>query len=812
MQSQFSTPNEKILTAANCNERSPLPEAWGGRAGAAPGGTAGRDWVPAAALLLAGAAVGGLGLAQLTGTVSAPAVLILAGAAVALVGGLSLVFGRGRAVRLEPVGDAALDRLAERLECGIESLKDLQWELRESEARYRDLVDHQGDVIVRRDPEGRLTFVNDAFCTVFGVEREGLIGHSFRPSVLERSGDGPKAPCDAATGRCRYQELIETVDGPRWFAWEDSPVLDQDGALKEAQSVGRDITDQREAEAALEEARDQAESASRSKSRFLAAMSHEIRTPMNGILGMTGLLLDTELTAEQKTYSRAINTSAKTLLSLIDEILDFSKIEAGKLELKLAPFELAGAVCGVVELLAPRARDKGLEIGWYIDPELPMTVEGDEIRIRQILMNLLGNAIKFTDAGGVTLEMVGVGPPEESADGASRVVQTVRFSVKDTGIGLDPEARRRIFDEFEQADATPARRFGGTGLGLAISKRLVHEMGGEIEVESEAGEGSTFSFSIPVTVDAAAPQVHREWNWPVPRRRVLVVTSGGIESAVLARLIAASGCDVECTKPGEVLLTIWSAVDRDRAFDVIITDTIGIEQSRSLLEQAREAASTQDRSVKAIVLIDPAERGEIKLLRSIGFDAYLVRPVRPHSLFAQLGAEGAEAAGAPAAVRLPSGPAFPETAAPLRHVHAPRVLLAEDNDINALLARTMLEKAGCRVTHARNGVEAVDAYREAPSGPDNAGFDLILMDIHMPEMDGIEATQAIKQMRDGAGRPPVVALTANAFPEDREQYLDAGLDDYLAKPFEKDELEAILAKWTQEPIGRVKTGYSFSSA
>ena len=812
MQSQFSTPSDKVLTPANCNDRAASALARRAAPGPAPGGSAGRRWLPAAVLVIAGLAVAALGLAQMTDTLSAPAVLILAGAMLALLGGLVLVFGRASALSLEPARSPPLDQLAERLECGIESLKDLQWELRESEARYRDLVDHQGDIILRRDPEERLTFVNDAFCEIFGVEREGVIGLSYRPHVLERSGDAPDAAPDAGIGRRRHQQLIETRDGPRWFVWEDLPVLDQEGGLKEIQSVGRDITDQREAEAALEEARDQAEAASRSKSRFLAAMSHEIRTPMNGILGMTGLLHDTELTAEQKTYSRAINTSAKTLLSLIDEILDFSKIEAGKLELKIAPFELSGAVRGVVELLAPRARDKGLEIGWYIDPELPMTVEGDEIRIRQILMNLVGNAIKFTGSGGVTLEMVKDGEPSQSPDGPAREIQPVRFSVRDTGIGLAAEARETIFDEFEQADATPARRFGGTGLGLAISKRLVDEMAGEIEVESDVGKGSTFSFSIPFGVETAGPKVHQEWHWPVPPRRVLIVSSGGVEASVLARLIAASGCDVECTDPGEVLLTIWSAVDRERPFDVVITDTIGIEQSRSLLEQAREAASTHDRTVKAIVLIDPAERGEIKSLKSAGFDAYLVRPVRPHSLFAQLAADEAEPAGAPAA----GGPTLVEVgrsaAAPRPREQDLRVLLAEDNDINALLARAMLEKAGCQVSHVRNGVAAVDAFRAALGDPASASFDLILMDIHMPDMDGIEATQAIKAIGGAAERPPVIALTANAFPEDREQYLDAGLDDYLAKPFEKDELEAVLAKWTEEPIGRVKTGRSFSSA
>ncbi len=304
-------------------------------------------------------------------------------------------------------GNERLSSLADRLDASLESLKDLQWEVREREARYRDLLDHQGDVILRRDAEGRLSFANDAFCRTFGLTREAALGQVFRLPLAnaESAEEDLAVPLFPAQGDERLNRVVElaTEAGPRWFVWEDFTILDTDGRVSEIQSVGRDITEQRASELALAIARDQAMDASKAKSLFLASMSHEIRTPMSGILGMTGLLLDTELSPEQRTYARAISTSAKTLLSLIDEVLDFSKIEAGKLELRAAPFEVADAAQSVVELLAPRGRDKGLEIGWLAAPDLPKTVIGDEMRVRQILMNLIGNAIKFTERGGVAL-------------------------------------------------------------------------------------------------------------------------------------------------------------------------------------------------------------------------------------------------------------------------------------------------------------------------------------------------------------------------------------------------------------------------
>ncbi len=804
MPAQYRSPEGMALTAANENGPAggrrpasrPVPRGW--RALAQPAG------LGALGAVACGLALVGFTLA-LTGALPEPTMVLLAvGAALAAVGIVTAL----RLAAAPPPPTVSIDDLTARLESGIEQLKDVQWELRDSETRYRDLLDRQDNVIVRRDSEGRLTFVNDAFCRTFGVDRHAAIGRPFEAKVLEgETGEGEPA---AWTGRRRrYQQRIDTAAGPRWFAWEDFAVIGEDGRLKEVQCVGRDVTEERAAEAALQEARDQAETANRAKSRFLAAMSHEIRTPMNGILGMTGLLLDTELTPEQGTYARAISTSAKTLLSLIDEILDFSKIEAGKMELSVAPFELADAVQGVVELLAPRARDKGLQMGWFVDPALPATIIGDEIRIRQVLMNLIGNAIKFTERGGVSLEVRAETPFEGVGSGRPRWT-TIAFAVRDTGVGLPVGMQARIFSEFEQADSTSTRRFGGTGLGLAISKRLVEAMGGYIAVDSAPGEGSTFTCRIPFEIGAAARPIGQAWPAPAEPKRVLVASAADIEAGLMVRLLKAMGMEAEQASPQQAGLAIWSAVDRRAPFEVVILDAGMGEAAGSILDQARQASADSDGEgrVTAIVLIDPSERGEVKRLKTLGFDAYLTRPVRPASLFAHLRAADAAGAGQAGQKGAAAERRSADTAPPAAVQRKLRLLLAEDNDINALLARKTAERAGADVVHVANGADAVQAVEAALSGPASERFDLVLMDIHMPEMDGLEAAREIRALyrdRPDATRLPIIALTANAFPEDRRHYLDSGLDDYLAKPFEREDLEALLAKWTEPPIGRVKT-------
>ncbi len=698
------------------------------------------------------------------------------------------------AVRRDKGGSERLASLAERLDQSLESLKDLQWEVREREARYRDLLDHQGDVILRRDPEQRLTFANDAFCRTFGLSRDAALGQPFRLPLRNAEQETPPTWRKDQERQSRIVELV-TQNGPRWFLWEDFAIAGADGRISETQSVGRDITEQRAAELELEEARDQAMDASKAKSRFLASMSHEIRTPMNGILGMTGLLLDTELSPEQRTYARAISTSANTLLSLIDEVLDFSKIEAGKIELRPAPFEIVDAAQGVIELLAPRARDKGLEIGWLAAPDLPRTVIGDEMRVRQILMNLMGNAIKFTERGGISLTLQ-LAPGMRRDANARQIV--LRLAVRDTGPGVPPDAIERIFVEFEQAESGAARRHNGTGLGLAISKRLVDEMGGQISVASVPGAGATFTVDLPLATPSEITLLGASWPKPAAGEKVLLVLEGAIEAGLISDLLVALGAAVVRVRLKDAESIASGAAANGVPFTALLTDGAAVAAGAARLISLLAPERGKGVQRRAIVIIDPSERGDIPGFRAEGFNSYLVRPVRPLSLLTQLFSEPAEAqASTPRAVSGFSRPFIPPAQA---NGEGLSVLLAEDNDINALLARTVLEKAGARVVRARDGAEAIAKARTELGRSDGRGFDLVLMDIHMPDLDGIEAARRIRGLypsdaRPGQGRPPIVALTASAFAEDHASYLESGLDDYLAKPFEKADLRALLARW-----------------
>ncbi|ODA67906.1 Signal transduction histidine-protein kinase BarA [Methyloligella halotolerans] len=624
------------------------------------------------------------------------------------------------------------------------------------------------------------------------MTRQEALGQPFRLTLAEeQDADAGASSLPGPMPRRRSKVMqLKTAKGLRWFIWEDFAITDQSGALTEVQSIGHDVTEQREAERALAQARDEAESASTAKSRFLASMSHEIRTPMNGILGMTGLLLDTQLSPEQTTYANAIGSSAKTLLTLIDEVLDFSKIEAGRLELESVPFDIAETLQSVIELLAPRAREKGLTIGWFADPRLPRTAIGDPMRVRQILMNLIGNAIKFTEHGGVGLRLLA----GSGAAGASSV--PLRLEVSDTGPGIPKDKLDQIFLEFEQADSGPSRRHGGTGLGLAISKRLVDAMGGEIAVTSARGEGTRFTVDLPLDIPAQAGAISDDWQ-NAEGRSVLVVLEGGMEAALSAELLDALGAQTERLTV-DALSQLGPAGRRELArFDVLLTDTASLNRlAFDLLEvfgKGEKIGTREADGKRAVVVLDPNERPEIDALRSRGFDGYLMRPIRPRSMAIQLfGDPASEPATALANAEAPERFTSPGGA-------ALTVLLAEDNEINALLAKSVLEKAGASVRRASNGREAIELAHQALDDG-GAGFDMVLMDIHMPEMDGIEAAGRLRALYDedakpGAGRPPIVALTANAFAEDRAAYLEAGLDDYLAKPFEKNDLLTLIGRW-----------------
>jgi CheY-like chemotaxis protein/anti-sigma regulatory factor (Ser/Thr protein kinase) len=523
------------------------------------------------------------------------------------------------------------------------------------------------------------------------------------------------------------------------------------------------VTDRVLIERALAVARDQAEAANRAKSRFLTMVSHEIRTPLNGILGMADLLGDTALTPEQTTYLKAVKTSGETLLSLIEEVLDFSKIEAGRLDLAVRPFLLAAFVEEVVELLGPRAQEKGLEIGCYVDERLPARVVGDAARLRQVLFNLAGNAIKFTEQGGVSIVVEPAARPD-----------MISIAVSDTGIGISLQDQARIFLEFEQADRSSTRKFGGTGLGLTISNRIVESMGGAIAVESAPGQGSTFrvTVALPSADEAGIPAL------AVPDLRgsdILIIAPALTEASLIARHLQRWGAYTKIVPDEKVA----AAILPERIWSALLVDhVLGTEAGREL---AHAAASVPQR----IVLVTPAMRTELGALKAAGFTGYLIKPVRAASLAARLSTnDGFESGG------------VSDIAEPPSTAHAGgglSILVAEDNDINALLTRALLIKLGHHPTVAANGAAAIDCWLAARAG--RAPFDRILMDLHMPGMDGLEAARRIRanEAEIGMSRTPILALTANASAEDREACLAAGMDGFLVKPLDRERLAAALA-------------------
>jgi PAS domain S-box-containing protein len=687
---------------------------------------------------------------------------------------------------------AQLKTIAGRLEASLKNAATINARLNQSEARYKGLVDAQGDAIFRRDAASRLTYGNDAFFKLFGISPARAIGYPFAAEPHPES----RAPLfgsflEQGRNRARYDQHVKTANGYRWIAWEDFAVRDSHGRLVEVQSVGRDITDRKVLEDALTEARDNAEEASRAKSGFLATMSHEIRTPMNGVLGMGRLLLETELRPEQRTYAEAITQSGEALLTLIGDILDFSKIEAGMLQLDEDEVDLRTMLCAVSELLCPRGHAKGVEVTVIVAPDVPRIILADEGRLRQVITNLMGNAVKFTEKGGVCVEIKHLG-------------EMLRFDVRDTGVGVPPAKRQEIFQEFVQADSSHARKFGGTGLGLAISKRLVDTMGGEIAVDAAPEGGSCFWFTLPAKVVVPA-----QGEKPLAGMRVAVMSKNkALREGMYLQIAAAGGIPA----------------DPAGATDAVLIDA-GTTNVPDLTVQP-------DSSIPALVLLTPNARGALEDMRSLGFAGYLVKPVRQSSLVTRLilsRRENAMAAYRPAEApveiapmaeehdELPplvnqpvaqgaiEAPDFdpPAIPAPFMEDHPPEarsvgpatayapsaaeglhVLLAEDNPINMMLIRELLRRRGHTVTEVTTGNDAVQAML-------NGGFDLLLTDIHMPGMDGIEAARAIRLAEQHSRRPrtPIVALTADALDGGKRVCQEAGMDGFLTKPVDPAELE-----------------------
>jgi PAS domain S-box-containing protein len=645
------------------------------------------------------------------------------------------------------------------------------------------LFDLSLDLVCVVDHEGHLRRLNPAWQALLDHRVDDLLSTRLQDLVHPDDWQATEVQVQhmlAGGMKPSFENRTRCRDGSyRWVHWNAAPLPGQRLFF----ATGRDISERKQMTAELEQARAAAESASQAKSEFLANMSHEVRTPLNGILGMTELALDTDLTTEQREYLGMAKSSAEALLTIINDILDFSKIEAGKLELEAIDFDLHATIEETVGLLAEKAGVKGLELVCQIEAEPPCWMRGDPGRLRQVLLNLAGNAIKFTERGEVVVRarLEEQGPAET----------VVRCEVHDTGVGIAPEVQPRLFRSFTQADGSTTRKYGGTGLGLAISKRLVNMMGGEIGLTSEPEHGSVFRFTVRLAKSEEAP--------PEPRRtetlrglRVLVVDDNATNRTVLTHNLAGWGLHVtEAPGGAEALRALRSA---EEPFNLALIDfqmpeMDGLELGRRI--KADPALS----GVHSIMLTWLGVRGHREQARDAGFEGYLVKPVRLSQLYnclATVMASREPLASSPARPAASSG-ARPHPVAP-----GTRVLLAEDNLVNQTLALRLLQKLGCDVDVVGNGQEAVAAVARTE-------YALIFMDCQMPEMDGFEATAAIRQAETASQHVPIIALTASAMQGDREECLAAGMDDYLSKPLRPSDLEGILRRWVKgatEPGGR----------
>ncbi|MBH0186572.1 MAG: response regulator, partial [Nitrospira sp.] len=587
----------------------------------------------------------------------------------------------------------------------------------------------------------------------------------------------------------------------KWFAMRGK-VTRWDGAGRPACMMGAmtDITERRQSDAALahaaqeletknhelEEARDKALGAAKIKSEFLATMSHEIRTPMNGIIGMTGLLLDTALSNEQKEYADMVRRSGEHLLDIINDILDFSKIEAGKLSLERLAFDVRTTIEDTLALVAERAYTKGLELACLVQSDVPTGLCGDPGRLRQVLVNLLGNAIKFTERGDVVLT---VSLATDEKTGASQDL-LVKFEITDSGIGLTPEQQAKLFQPFTQADGSTTRKFGGTGLGLAICKKLVELMGGQIGVTSRGdGTGSTFWFTIRCEAQPDEVRHVAPISASLAGSRTLIVDDYAMNRQTLEYQLRVKGMVYESAEGGaQALDLLRSAVERGAPFDLAILDLQmpgmdGLELARRIKADALLSAT------RLILLTALGRRGDAKAAQDAGIAAYLTKPIRQVQLYECLGLVLANASPAGSGTTHPPAPLI--TRHSLSEAQAQsrgRILVAEDNPINQKVAVKMIEKLGYRVDIAGNGREAVEALERIP-------YALVLMDCQMPVMDGFQATTAIRSREAGGKRTPIIAMTANAMQEDREQCLKAGMDDFISKPVASKALAETLTRW-----------------
>jgi PAS domain S-box-containing protein len=726
--------------------------------------------------------------------------LLIAGSTIAILLAitLTLLFSGGISGRLQRLRDNAA-KLAEGKElapplAGHDEIAeldrvfhDMAESLDEARRREKAVIEGSTDGIFVKDLERRILMINQAGAELLGKTVSEVVGASIHDlfdadtaqRLLERDDE------ILAGGKTVTYELETTTKAgiERTYLTTRGPYRDRHGKIVGLIGINRDITERHQIAAELEKARDAAWEAVRLKSEFLANMSHEIRTPMNGVIGMTGLLLDTPLSPIQQEYAETIQASADTLMRIIDDVLDFSKIEAGMMRFETIDFDLRSAVEATVDLLAERAQGKGLEVASLVYKDVPTALQGDPGRLSQVLTNLTGNAIKFTEQGEVVVRVQMVGETDTHA--------TLRFEVRDTGIGIAPESQRQLFHAFTQADGSTTRRYGGTGLGLAISKQMIELMGGEIGVDSTPGRGSTFWCTLTFAKQTAPAAPALVTAGSLLGTRVLIVDDNATNRSILLHETGSWGMvAAEADGSARALDLLRAAARQGRPYDIAILDLMMPDMDGFQLAAAIKADAAIA-GVALVLLPSHGRRGDAERARLVGIAAYLKKPVRQTQLFDCLTAVVTLSGSEPRATRpLVTQHSIREAAVRLKDqaTSGLRILVADDSLVNQAVALGQLFNLGYRADAVVNGRHLLEVL-------DRREVDIILMDCQMPEMDGFAATAEVRRREGTARHTTIIAMTANALDGDQERCLAAGMDDYLSKPVKLEALRLMLARW-----------------